>query len=51
MITSKSEQDWTVEAPPDLKGKTVATWKILTPLTTARAEEIVDHPAGDILRN
>ena len=49
VIAPKSEPEWSVEAPPDLKGKSVATWKILTPLTTARAEEIVDHPGADIL--
>jgi hypothetical protein len=49
VITPKSEQEWSVEAPPDLKSKSVATWKILTPLTTARAEEIVDHPGAHIL--
>jgi hypothetical protein len=48
-ITPKSEQEWIAEAPPEMKGKAVATWKILTPVTTARAEEIVDHPSADIL--
>ena len=49
IITPKSENEWTAEAPPELKGKAVATWKILTPITTARAQEIVDHPNGEIL--
>jgi Domain of unknown function (DUF4340) len=49
IITPKSENEWTAEAPPELKGKPVATWKILTPITTARAQEIVDHPGGEIL--
>jgi hypothetical protein len=48
-ITPKSEQEWIAEAPPEMKGKAVATWKILTPVTTARANEIVDHPSADIL--
>jgi Domain of unknown function (DUF4340) len=49
IIAQKSENEWTAEAPPELKGKPVATWKILTPITTARAQEIVDHPSGEIL--
>jgi hypothetical protein len=49
ILTPKSDQDWIVEAPPDLKGKTVAPWKVFTPLTTARAEEIIDHPSADVV--
>jgi hypothetical protein len=49
VITPKSEQEWVAEAPPELKGKAVATWKIFNPVTNARAEEIVDHPSAGIL--
>ncbi|MGH9745894.1 MAG: DUF4340 domain-containing protein [Candidatus Acidiferrales bacterium] len=49
VVTPKSEQEWVAEAPPELKGKAVATWKIFTPITTARAEEIVDRPSANIL--
>ena len=47
-IVPKSGQEWIAEAPPDLKDKAVATWKIFTPVTTARAEEIIDHPSAQI---
>ncbi len=49
VITPKSEQEWIAEAPPELKGKAVATWKILNPVITARADKIVDHPSAEIL--
>ena len=49
VITPKSDQEWIAEAPPELKGKAVATWKILNPVLTARAEEIVDRPSAEIL--
>jgi hypothetical protein len=47
-ITPKSEQDWIAEAPPELKGKAIATWKIFPSVTNARAEAIVDHPNAEI---
>ena len=49
VVTPKSDQEWIAEAPLDLKGKAVATWKLFTPITTARAEAIVDHPSAEIL--
>ena len=47
--TRKSEEEWTIDTPADQKGKSAGAWKILTPFTTARAEEIIDHPSGDVL--
>ncbi len=49
VIAPKSEQEWIADAPPELKGKAVATWKIFNPVTNARAEEIVDHPNAETL--
>jgi len=43
-----SDFDWVVEAPADVKGKSAATWKVFSPLTSARAEEVIDHPSSDI---
>ena len=48
VITPKSEQDWIAEAPPELKGKTIATWKIFPAVTNARAEAIIDRPNAEI---
>jgi hypothetical protein len=48
VITPKAEQDWIAEAPPELKGKDISTWKIFPPVTNARAEAIVDHPSSDV---
>jgi Domain of unknown function (DUF4340) len=43
-----SDFDWTVESPAEVKGKSAATWKVFSPLTSARAEEVIDHPSSDI---
>ncbi len=48
VITPKSEQDWVAEAPPEIKGKAIATWKIFPPVANARALAIVDHPSAQI---
>jgi hypothetical protein len=44
-----SDFDWTVEAPADVKGKSAASWKVFSPLTSARADEVIDHPSPAIL--
>ena len=43
-----SDFDWVVEAPADVKGKSAATWKVFSPLTSARAEQVIDHPPTDV---
>jgi hypothetical protein len=48
VITPKSEQDWVAEAPPEIKGKSIATWKIFPPVANARAMAIIDHPSAEI---
>ncbi len=40
---------WTVVEPADRKGKEVESWKFLDPIDTARAQEILDSPPGDIV--
>jgi len=47
--TRKAEENWTIDSPDDQKGKPAGAWKILTPFTTARAEEVIDHPSAAIL--
>lgn len=48
VITPKAEQDWVAEAPAEIKGKAIATWKIFPPVANARAIAIVDHPSAEI---
>jgi hypothetical protein len=40
--------EWAVEAPADLKTKSGTAWKLFSALTTARADEVMDHPATEI---
>jgi len=47
--TPDKDEQWSIEAPADLKGKSGAAWKIFSPLVTARADEALDHPSPDIL--
>lgn len=40
--------EWVIEAPADLKTRPGTAWKLFSALTTARAEDVVDHPGTDI---
>jgi hypothetical protein len=44
-----SDFDWTMESPAKFKGKSAATWKVFSPLTSAKADAIIDHPSAAIL--
>ena len=44
-----SDFDWTLQAPASVKGKTAASWKVFTPLTSAKADEIIDRPSAAML--
>jgi hypothetical protein len=37
--------EWTFDSPADQKGKAAASWKVLDPLGTMQAEEVIDHPS------
>jgi uncharacterized protein DUF4340 len=37
--------DWVFDAPADRKGKPVSSWKIVDPLGSLQADEVIDHPA------
>jgi hypothetical protein len=41
--------EWTFESPADQKGKPASSWKVLDPLGTLRAEEVIDRPAPNLL--
>lgn len=41
--------DWVFEAPADQKGKLASSWKILDPLTGLSAQEVIDHPAANLV--
>lgn len=41
--------EWVFDAPADQKGKLASSWKILDPLTGLTAEEVIDHPAPNLL--
>lgn len=49
VATRKNATEWTADAPSDIKGKSADAWKILSPLSQARAQEVLDHPAGDLV--
>jgi len=41
-------EDWVIDSPQDVKGKSASAWKIFSTLTGARADEVMDHPQPDI---
>jgi len=43
-----SPEDWVIDSPDAVKGKTAASGKFLTPLVLARATEIEDRPAPNV---
>ena len=43
-----TEFDWTADSPADVKGKNAASWRILSPLTSARADEVLDHAPANV---
>jgi hypothetical protein len=40
--------EWVIDSPDAVKGKTAASGKFFTPLMNARAAEIEDHPASNV---
>lgn len=38
-------EEWVADAPASEKGKSASIWKVLDPLTSLRAEEVIDHPS------
>ena len=43
------DEEWAIEAPADKKGKSASVWNLFSPLTTAHAEEVLDHPSPGIV--
>jgi hypothetical protein len=46
---SDKDEEWAIEAPADKKGKSASVWNLFSPLTTARAEEVLDHPSASVV--
>jgi hypothetical protein len=44
-----SKGHWTMFTPASDKGKEVANWKIFNPLTSASAEQVIDHPPASLM--
>ena len=38
--------EWQFDAPADRKGKVAASWKVLDPLGSMQADEVIDHPTA-----
>jgi hypothetical protein len=48
VCSRKSADQWNLEAPEDVKGKAAGAWKVLTPIASARADEVLDHAPSDV---
>lgn len=42
------KEDWAFAAPASEKGKAAASWKILSPIQDARADEVLDHASAAV---
>jgi hypothetical protein len=47
-MTRKNQDDWTFDAPPELKGKSAAPDQLFSRIQQARADEIIDKPSAAI---
>ena len=48
---SDKDEEWAIEAPAEKKGKSASVWNLFSPLTTAHADEVIDHPVASIVAN
>ena len=49
VCSRKGDADWVFDEPADQKGKSASLEKVFSALGEARADQIIDHPAPDIL--
>lgn len=47
-MTRKSAEDWSIDEPANDKGKTASIWKVFSPIESARADDVLDHPPAAI---
>jgi Domain of unknown function (DUF4340) len=48
LVVSKSGDNWKIESPDAQKGKNAAQYKLVDPLSSLRADQVIDHPGGDV---
>lgn len=48
LVANKSGDNWAIESPEAQKGKNAASYKLLDPLSGLRADQVIDHPGGEV---
>ena len=48
LVAEKSGDTWKIDSPDAQKGKNAASYKLVDPLTALRADQVIDHPGGDV---
>lgn len=48
LVAEKSGDNWKIDSPDAQKGKNAASYKLVDPLTELRADQVIDHPGGDV---
>jgi hypothetical protein len=48
LVATKSGDSWKMESPDAQKGKNAAPFKLVDPLTSLKADQVIDHPGGDV---
>ena len=51
MVATKKPggDDWVLQSPDDQKGKNVSAWKVFSPVSDLRADEVIEKPSADVL--
>jgi hypothetical protein len=48
LVATKSGDAWKMESPDAQKGKNAAPFKLVDPLTSIKADQVIDHPGGNV---
>ena len=48
---SSGSEDWVINAPANEKGKSASAWKVFSAISELRADEVIEKPGADVLKN
>lgn len=48
LVATKNGDSWKMESPDAQKGKNAASYKLVDPLGSVKADQVVDHPGADV---
>jgi hypothetical protein len=48
-VARKSADEWVMQSPDDQKGKTAGAWKVLSPVSDLKADEVIEKPSAGVV--